>query len=121
MAAYRAPLLNEEGIAKLGTMSDVALAKSLGVSYRALARERVARGIPAFSSNRPWAQAELQMFGKHSDADADADADAEVARLTGRTKASVTMERTMRKIPGYFPRGVPAYFQRLTSRLNSPR
>ncbi|XJC72764.1 hypothetical protein ACHFCA_17345 [Delftia tsuruhatensis] len=50
------------------------------------------KGSPRFSAERPWKDEEVRLLGKV--------ADAEVAKLTGRTKAAVTNERSRRAIPG---------------------
>ncbi len=73
-------------ITLLGTVSDAALAKQLGISPAAVFQKRCAVGVPAFEKRfRAWGVTELTMLGRY--------ADAEIAKLSGRPLEDVLLKR----------------------------
>jgi hypothetical protein len=73
-------------IALLGTVSDAAVAKRLGISSAAVCHKRHSLRIPAFRKRfRAWGITELSMLGRYSDA--------EIAKLTHRPLNEVEEKR----------------------------
>lgn len=79
----------------LGTKSDAKIAAEYGVHMSTVANVRKRHGIPSNTQRRAWKEDELKLLGKYSDA--------AVARMTGRTRSGVKMERMNRRIPGIDP------------------
>jgi hypothetical protein len=78
-----------ERIALLGSDSDYAIAKRLGISPSEVFLQRSRRGIRAFASMHrgecKWGQTELGLFRNYSDQ--------EIAKLTGRSVKEVAAKR----------------------------
>jgi hypothetical protein len=78
-----------ERIALLGTDSDAAIAKHLGIEPSKVFLQRSRRGIRAFESLRhgycKWGQTELGLFRNYTDE--------EIAKLTGRSVKEVAAKR----------------------------
>lgn len=78
---------DEEAISLLGTMTDAALARRLGIRHHLVLYKRLSLGIPSFKNmkEREWGQKDLRLLGKKSDQ--------EVAELLGMTKTTVVNKR----------------------------
>jgi hypothetical protein len=78
-----------EKIALLGTDTDGAIAKHLGIAPSQVFLQRSRRGIRAFESLRlgrcKWGQTELGLFRNYTDQ--------EIAKLTGRSVQDVAAKR----------------------------
>ena len=76
-------------LALLGTNSDGAIAKRLGITPSQVFLQRNRRGIPAFESLHHgrcnWGQTELGLFRSYTDQ--------EIAKLTGRSVNEVAAKR----------------------------
>jgi hypothetical protein len=72
--------------ALLGTDSDCAIAKRLGVTHAAVWQRRQKLGIPACHlSKTKWGECEIALFRSYCDK--------EIQRMTGRTLAEVVAKR----------------------------
>jgi hypothetical protein len=76
-------------IALLGTQSDAAIAKGLGVSITSVALKRRECGIPSYSGATvrrcPWGETELGLLRTYTDD--------EIAKMTGRSIQEVAAKR----------------------------
>lgn len=87
----------EGHLEELGQAPDSEIAARYGVTMHSVAKERQRHGIPSNRSRNAWTKEEVALLGKFSDA--------AVAKMTGRNRAGVKMERHNRRIPGIDPRG----------------
>jgi len=89
----------EDHLEELGQVPDSEIAARYGVNIHSVAKERQKHGIPSNRSRNAWTVEEVALLGKYSDAT--------VAKMTGRNRAGVKMERHNRRIPGIDPRDAP--------------
>lgn len=104
--------LLDDYLPQLGTKSDAKIAAEYGVHMSTVANARKRYGIPSNTQRRAWKEEELKLLGRYSDA--------AVARMTGRNRAGVKMERANRRIPGIDPRDALRLYQEACVSTEAP-